>query len=210
MNNESLLPVAGGYLDTYVKQAKMEARRVSNPAWMKSFFTEFSTKLQRRKDEERRSIGDRYIVTRPFAEAFGHLLPAGAKWDTEQPLSKYVSETDIKRFPLLKRKRVDFSVRRGEALLLIEFKTNLSFNDISAAIAEMHLVKKYATSNRLHTAVLFLYPASGNIDMFIELNKIMGSALDAIWVLGRGTKASYMYDLKAFEKMHDDINNFLL
>jgi hypothetical protein len=70
--------------------------------------------------------------------------------------------------------------------------------------------KKYATSNRLHTAVLFLYPASGNIDMFIELNKIMGSALDAIWVLGRGTKASYMYDLKAFEKMHDDINNFLL
>jgi len=209
MNKGSLTLVAHSYLDNYVEQARIEASRDFNPARMRSFFKNFADGLEKRKNAEERSKGDRYVVTKPFAEAFRTLLPPGADLDTEMPLSEYVSGEDVESFPLLKRKRVDFSVKRGETLVLIEYKTNLSFNDISAAIAEMFLVKKYAKNKKIFTAALFLYPASGDISLFVKLNEIMGSALDAIWVLGQGTKASYKYNLQAFETMRDDINNFL-
>jgi hypothetical protein len=210
MENEATSRGAHDYLDTYVAQAQIQAGQDTNPLWMRIFFDNFATNLEQRKNDEKRSKGDRYVVTRPFADALKECLKqSGVECELEQPLSKYVSESAVKSFPLLKRKRVDFSVKRGGALVLIEYKTNLSFNDISAAMAEMLLVKKYATSEKILTAALFLYPASGSIAMFSTLNTIMGSALDAIWVLGRGTKASYEYDLQAFETMHNDILNFL-
>lgn len=197
------------YLNTYVEQARKEGSSATNPEWMRKFFCEFAEGVEKRIKQA--SKGDRYIVTKPFAGAFHYLLPPGVTWNIEQSLSNYldVSESGSVLANMLKKKRVDISVEREPISLLIEFKTNLTFNDLSAAIAEMALVKASKHKGKIRTGALQLYPAAWGIDALSELNRIMGAPLDAIWVLCRKTKSSFEFDLPAIESMRTDIERLV-
>lgn len=95
---------------------------------------------------------------------------------------------------MLAKKRVDFVVYGKEKTVLIEFKTNLQFNDLAAAMIEMGAVRKYEAPpevKQVITSSMHLFPYRANIAGLKELNEMFGSPLDNIWVFCQGPELKF-------------------
>ena len=66
---------------------------------------------------------------------------------------------------MLMEKKIDYVVYCKEKTVLIEFKTNLQFNDLAAAMIEMAAVKKYEPllDKPIITSSMHLYPSNVSI-----------------------------------------------
>ena len=202
------------YLKTYIVQSKIEQLKPDNPKWIKSFFKDFSEELERRIIE--RSTGDRNLVTGSFSKAFNNLIPEAqlekeVQWEKEVQFKELVELGDDSELDkMLKKKRIDYVIYCKEKTVLIEFKTNLQFNDLSAAMIEMGVIKKYNTKSKIKSIVtssLHLFPNNVNITGLKELNKKFGSPLDNIWVFCKGPEL--IFDIPEIIKFRNELINHL-
>lgn len=170
------------YLAEYRNQAEIEHKRAQE-IWLKQFFEKFRDNI---RENNKLSPGDRNMVPVAVANALPSLIPNGFKVICEDKLNNYIEFPKNKEFcDLLGKKRVDFSIIGEKLVLLVEFKTNIQFNDIAAAMIEMAAVKKFVSKNfgkKLLTSSLHLYPYRSNVEGLRQLNIELGSPLDFIWV----------------------------
>ncbi len=200
------------YVRRYISECAKEAGNPDNPPFIKHFFEKFGAGIEERVASA--SKGDRNIIATPFSDALKHIFPGVV------PQARFGSIFNLsgegateKNF---KNKSVDFKIDGAAATLLIEFKSTLTFNDVSAAIVEMALAKKFAAKYnfgmRLSTASLHLYP-SADIRMINEVNSMMGAPLDRIWVLCKKPRASvpyeFYFDIGKIIMMMEDIDLLL-
>jgi len=200
------------YLSTYVTQARKEAGCSTHEEWLRSFFDSFARSVE--GETQNSSKGNRNMVPQSFAKAFEHLLPPNTELKHEVALNNIVTIPDRSELAaLVRRKKVDFVLNRGQKSLLVEFKSSLSFNDLSAAIVEMTLAKKFAPDlvrdGKLKTASLHLYPAASSNEALREMNSMLDSPLDAIWILCRKTSTAFEFDIDAINKLRKDVSEFL-
>ena len=197
------------YVKKYISEAERECECEKHPEWLQQFFGSFAENLKGKVKEA--STGNRNFITNAFSESLHHILPIKEKPKTEVSLSDFLEKEKLDSasepfLNLLNKKRLDFHVRGKKGELLIEFKTNMSFNDLAAAMVEMSLVKKYAPNIR--TASLHLYPSSANVEGLRELNKTTGAPLDFIWVLFPSKKLMIDDDaIKAIKAFRNDVAN---
>ena len=150
------------------------------------------------------SGGDRYFVVSAFREAFSHVIPGNTMLKTEVEIGNYLSKRYSKKCSnLIKRKRIDFVIERpGYGVQFVEFKSNLTFNDLAAAMVEMQIIKKFVLNSknrRIHTASLHLFPGRTNVAALREFNKVMGLPIDDIWVFCTGPKVAFdIKEIKGF------------
>jgi hypothetical protein len=196
--------VPSEYLERYLAESSTESRKHLGNKWLRQFFTDFARELEQRANGA--SAGDRYVVAAAFSKAFNNLVPSNATPEREVQVSRFINLPEDKALSaLLGKKRIDFSITNNKtgAVLLIEFKTNVQFNDVSAAMVEMASVKKFAKAPRkLQTASLHLFPYRTNVDGLRALNKELGSPLDHIWVF---CTPQLNFDVKAIENFRSSI-----
>ncbi len=111
-------------------------------------------------------------------------------------------------------------LERGSKRLLIEFKTPLEFNSLTAAMVEMAAAKMFAApqwNDNLFTASLHLIPNYKNIAGLRALNEALAIPpeigeekkrfpLDFIWIL---CDEEHKFIAEAFGKLRDDIDGCL-
>ncbi len=170
------------YLAEYRNQAEIEHKR-AHEVWLQQFFKKF---IDNFRENNKLSPGDRNMVPAAVTNALKCLIPNGFELVCEDKLGNYIELPKDKAFcDLLRKKRVDFSIIGKKLVLLVEFKTNIQFNDIAAAMIEMAAVKKFVSKNfekKLLTSSLHLYPYRSNLEGLRQLNIELGSPLDFIWV----------------------------
>lgn len=171
------------YIKRYLDQAKKEHKKAKE-SWLEDFFKAFYDQLKDRSIKA--SPGDKYVVAGAFATALNSLIPEGLDVIREVGIKKYIDLPAEKELSdLLSRKRVDFAIEGKNTALLIEFKTNVQFNDVSAAMVEMMAVKKFysaKTAKAVSTASLHLFPYRTNVAGLRLLNSTLGNPLDNIWI----------------------------
>lgn len=194
------------YIERYLKQAKIEGKSAKE-TWLKEFFQSFHRELKERSSNH--SPGDKYIVTGAFSVALRNLIPKGRELIPEVGIKEYIEmpkeESLVK---LLSSKRVDFVIKGKNSSLLIEFKSNVQFNDISAAMVEMQVVKKFQSKklNKISTASLHLFPYKTNVEGLRSLNSALGNPLDNIWVL---CTPELEFDLKAIRAFRKEVGSIV-
>ena len=193
------------YLKDYLIQSELEIKNQSNPEWLKSFFKEFSGFLQRRV--ENRKKGDRYLVSSSFRAAFKFLIPESVgedSWGSEISLERLVEFKDNSAVSkMLRKKRVDFVVFGERKNFTFEFKTNLQFNDLAAAMVEMAMVRKYKPIKPIVTASIHLFPYRTNVQGLREMNAMFHPLpLNRIWVFCKGPKLEFdVEEIKEFREV---------
>lgn len=198
------------YVSRYIDEAKRESRKTKEP-WLKEFLVEFSRELIERSGSA--SSGDRYVIAGAFARAIQKLIPDGLEFYPESSLGKYI---DLPNLPedealrkLLTKKKIDFAIKGNSKTLLIEFKTNVQFNDVAAAMVEMMAVKKFAnelTKKSVSMGSLHLFPYRTNVDGLRLLNTSLERPLDHIWIL---CTPDLQYDIDAISSFRNDLLNLL-
>ena len=207
----------------YSRLYENECNNSALPAWLRRFNKDFQIALA--ENLENAKSGNRNTVCAAFSKAFDHLLPAGVKAirrGAEMKISRYIpSENQAKCGHYLREhKTVDFVLRKEEATtlaeadtFLVEFKTNLTFNDLAAAMLEMAAVKKFASSNgnarRIRTASLHLL-CSKDAASLKEVNEVMEQPLDCIWVFckkGQGQNQQ-QFNVTEIEQFRNDVGRF--
>ena len=114
---------------------------------------------------------------------------------------------------LLNKKTVDFVLKRErcQKRLLIEFKTNIQFNDLSAAMMEMVAVRKFANSEmktNLFTGSLHLFPYLTNVEGLRALNQSLEPRpLDFIWVF---CDRQQKFNVEAIKCFRDNVDSCLI
>lgn len=185
------------YIQSYLNQSKIEINYPSNPTWLKKFFQTFHDELKYRNSKA--SPGNRYSVTKSLSISLDHIIPEKTILKREIQLKDLLSFSDDNELEkMLKRKRIDFLIETQKSLLLIEFKTNLQFNDVAAAMIEMGIVKKYKkriNKKNIITGSLHLFPFKSNIVGIKEMNSLFETPLDNIWIFCKGPELSF--DTKA-------------
>lgn len=145
-------------------------------------------------------------------ESLHYLLPPKVKLRKEIPLEDFLcSDINGAVGALLKSKRVDFVLEGEGKCLLVEFKTNINFNNLSAAMTEMAVVKKFANArfaNSTFTSSLHLFPYRANVKGLRELNICLGSPLDFIWVLCEGPQLKF--DIQAIKEFRSQVDRCLV
>jgi hypothetical protein len=127
-------------------------------------------------------------VTTPFGAALKVLFPEKGDCheliQKEVPIGDFLDEEQIgqlhgKTQKLIRKKRVDFLLTgKNGSQLFIEFKTALAFNELSAAMIEMQLLRKFVLkqpNRRVRTASLHIFPGQRNLDAFRDLNATLGN-----------------------------------
>lgn len=177
------------YIDCYLIESKAEADKEAHPPWLREFFSHFHRCLQEACIKGW-SPGDRNVMPQVVGKALKYLLPSGVDYDKEVGLREFLAVENCEALAkLLNKKTVDFVLKRErcQRRLLIEFKTNIQFNDLSAAMMEMVAVKKFGTpemKTNLFTGSLHLFPYLTNVDGLRALNESFDPRpLDFIWVL---------------------------
>lgn len=185
------------YIQKYIDDAKKKSKNELLPNWLKKFFLTFHKELD--GAAHKASGGDRYLITRAFSKsAIGTIFPK--KIDSEFFIGRLLNEmeeTPLKN--LLSKKRVDFRLEGKDQDILIEFKTNIQFNDLAAAMVEMQTVKMFKPpTKKIVTASLHLFPSSTNVEGLMQLNEKLGKPLDHIWVL---CNQDQEFDVKEIKKL---------
>ncbi len=197
------------YINAYLKESADEATK-SHPDWLINFFKSFHSELSQRSNGA--AAGNRYVITGAFASSFLHLLPDGVTHRKEVKLQEFSPRgIDGALFALVNSKKVDFLVQKQEARLFIEFKTNINFNDLSAAMVEIAVVKKFIATpsmDKIFTGSLHLFPYTADVEGLRELNQVMGQSLDFIWVLCCQWP-SPKFDIQAICRFREDVQNCL-
>jgi hypothetical protein len=204
------MPISA-YINSYLKESETEAKDKLHPSWLKDFFFSFHSSLDI-KTKNSVSAGDRYFVASAFSLALSYLLPPGVILKREVPLAAFLSpETSGALKSLLSSKRIDFVLQSGSKYLFVEFKSNIQFNDVSAAMVEMAAVKKFSfvpETSKVFTGSLHLFPNATNVTALWELNTSLCSPLDFIWVLcKRGPLPKF--DIPAINQFKEGIQNCL-
>ena len=194
---------ASDYINRYIDEAKIESQHAKE-SWLKNFFKSFSDELSTRS--ERAAPGDKYVITSSFSTALPNLIPNGLLLNKESSVKNYIDMPKEKALcDLLIRKRIDFSIDGKEKTLLIEFKTNVQFNDLAAAMVEMSAIKSFAArkpDKEVRTASLHLFPYRTNVDGLRLLNVALGNPLDHIWVL---CTPELKYDIDAIKSFRKEV-----
>ena len=204
---------ASDYIKAYIQDSRRNAEEGIRPQWLRDFFAEFAGELEDRCS--RSSAGGRYVVSGAFDKGFWRLVPSGIE-KGNQRINEYLDGAG--RNSTGGSKAVDFVLKgAGGQLYFIEFKTNLTFNDLAAAMVEMALVKMHLTGkthserrngNKVRTASIHLFPKNTSVEELMDINSVFGSPLDKIWVLcGSGDKPQFC--IKELKALRRDIKDFM-
>lgn len=194
------------YVSGYISEARIEFQKAKEP-WLKNFFKEFGEELLTRSNGA--SPGDKYVITGAFSKALPNLIPDRLRLIREAVMKNYIDlPEEAALSDLLSRKRIDFAIEGKEKTLLVEFKTNVQFNDIAAAMVEMLAVKKFATKNHCQviTASLHLFPYRTNVEGIRSLNDALEKPLEHIWVM---CTPELKYDIAAIKSFRKDISDLV-
>ncbi len=193
------------YIKTYLAESEAEARNQLHPYWLQKFFAEFHASLEKKCDGA--SAGNRYVVPAAFSSALEHILPRGVQLRREVQLKELLSvSVSDPLSTLISAKRIDFVIEGTSTSkqLFIEFKTNINFNDLSAAMIEMAIVKRLAKGKAIATGSLHLFPPASNLDGLKALNReFFCSPLDFIWVLCE--RPSQKFNISAIKEFRRQI-----
>lgn len=200
---------ASNYIEIYITQANNERKKVkkAEESWLENFFSAFSRELGRRNKAA--SSGDRTVISGAFSVAFKELIPEGLELVKEPLLKDYIELPENENLKaLLSGKKADFAIRNNskDAAILIEFKTNVQFNDVAAAMVEMMAVKKFRSFAKLKTASLHLFPYKTNVAGLRSLNDAFGNPLDHFWVF---CTPDQKFDINAIQAFRDEVSNIL-
>ncbi len=195
------------YINDYIEQSISQYFNNENPEWLKSFFKEFSKQLKNRS--EGKSSGNRHFVSESFSDAFKYLIPENCEYIKQVNFKNFLDLNEnnpIER--MLMKKRIDFLIACDKKTVLIEFKTNLQFNDLSAAMVEMELVKKFnklSFIRPIETSSIHLFPYSSNCEGLKGMNILLGSPIDKIWVFCKGPEL--IFDVNEIIKFRNELLN---
>lgn len=197
------------YINTYLRESKTEAEK-SHPEWLRRFFESFHSELLKNL-KKGSSQGDRTVLPKAFSLSLECLLPPGVGCHSEnKPLKDFLRPgTSEDLSALLKSKRIDFLLEKDAKRIFIEFKTNLNFNDLAAAMVEMAVVKKFLPKQKhdhYFTGSLHLFPSQPNVAGLRELNESLGKPLGFISVL---CTREQKFDIGAIKKFRDDVETIL-
>lgn len=204
------------YLNGYLNQSKAEMEKGYHPKWLREFFESFHDELNKRGKNT--NPGNKYVVVGAFSKSLEHLLPPGINPPIKEhkPLEHSPLPGINKEFSdFLKSKRIDFLLEKGAKRVLIEYKTNSQFSDVSAAMVEMHMFMKFLPRQKngkkdTWTASLHLFPSTPSVAVLRRLNEELGKPLDEIWVLCKEGEKLPVFDIAAIKKFRKDIANYLM
>jgi len=200
------------YIKRYIDEAELENSDLRHPAWLRDFFKCFSDSL--RQSATKASSGDRYIVSVAFRDVLiNHLFPKKIVIKPEEHLDEHIDiSTSDPLGRLLKNKRVDFFIAGKNVDLFIEFKTNLQFNDLAAAMVEMAALKRFFSPEKtktVQTASLHLFPSQPDIEGLRALNAVIGNPpLDHIWVLCKA-QPEFRFDIDAIKSFRKQVTEIV-
>jgi len=201
---------ASDYITQYLNQAKEISASTKWPKYVQNFFKTFHASLK--KNTRAASQGDRYFVERSLSDAFYSLFPESYRncSDRKTPTIKRnvnILEYMNHGFPL-KIKKMDFVIKSKKGLYFIEVKTSLQFNDFSAAMVEMFIIKKHIKKEiNFKTSSLHLFPYTTGIKGLLEVNKDLGSPIQNVFILCQKEKIVVFQPEKLIE-LKKDITNF--
>lgn len=212
------------YINGYLIEADRESKRRGAEPWLKNFFKAFHKNLSNRARIS--NTGDRNVVFGAFSDALEEEMNADNEGDQRQglippgiclkdpSLKQYIklprSSEELALHELLSKKKVDFALGKDSKSLLIEFKTNVQFNDVAAAMIEMMVVKRFSdkkAQKTTTTASLHLFPYRTNVEGLRLLNDSLGRPLDYIWIL---CTPDLKFDSNAIKSFRNDLSEILL
>lgn len=204
----------------YITQAKKEAMSAKNKNTRAFFKALHETLSAQWKASDRPS--DKSYLPRAFDHALKELL---------HPLEIPEKERELKRFEcfqpslrqlsseasFLSKKRPDYILEnnKNKRIVILELKTNISFNDFSAAIVQAFLIKKMAESKGdYHYYIASIHMASWKDDpeKYYWMNKQFGNPLDDVWIFSaqpKGAPSELKFDVAAIEAFGAKVTNFL-
>lgn len=205
------------YISRYIEQTNIESKNLKHPKWIRDFFSIFNDELY--SNAKSASPGNKNIITSSFRVAFVEkIAPKEIHIQPEVQISCYIDESrieseDLKK--LLSTKRVDFVAKNSSSSnnkeLVIEFKSNIQFNDFSAAIVQMAAIKRFLKKdieNSIITASLHLFPFKANTNGLKALNSELWhqKAIDHIWIL---CNPLLEFNIGEIKKLRADISRLL-
>ena len=174
----------------YIAQARIEVEK-SHDEDIKAFFALLHAELS-----PPYKTSDKNHIPRALRTAMRNLLLQ----DINIP-EKEIALGKLKALENMTPDKVDFLLRKrpdyileskdGKRIVILELKTNISFNDLSAAIVQAALIKKRLIQGgayRCYIASIHMSSWNDSLDKYRWMNDELEKPLDGIWVFSNNIK----------------------